>query len=457
MLAFALLASSPSMNRNGEAQMLFSFTKKPSNKPSKQEEGNNRDQQVQAQTELDAIKQSNAYISFTPDGAILDANDMFLDLMGFSLAEIVGKHHRIFCEDEYTRSSEYRAFWDRLKSGQSFSGSFLRFKKNRQSVYLEASYIPVKSADGKVVKIIKIASDVTEATQQLQNTNSILSALDRSLAVIEFTPDGTVLTANRNFLHAMHYELNQIKGKHHKMFCEEGFYREYPNFWGQLASGEHFSGRFKRLDGNGNIIWLEATYNPIFDEKGKVYKVIKFASDITERVNIAMNAVELAAATSEETSQVAANAVGILNASVKTSADIAERVHQATETGNQLKEQSKNISDIVVTIRSIADQTNLLALNAAIEAARAGDAGRGFSVVADEVRKLASNTAEATAEIAQVVERNHLLINEMDNMLGSVSGIALHGKESINEVSTGLNEITQGVQRFVEMVDKMKP
>ncbi|WP_255829337.1 MULTISPECIES: methyl-accepting chemotaxis protein [Marinomonas] len=169
-----------------------------------------------------------------------------------------------------------------------------------------------------------------------------------------------------------------------------------------------------------------------------------------------MNAIELAAATSEQTSQVSSNAVEILNASVQTSNDIAEKVKQAADLGDLLKTQSKSISDIVVTIRSIADQTNLLALNAAIEAARAGEAGRGFSVVADEVRKLASNTATATSEISEVVQKNHNLINDMDEMLSSVSGIALHGQESINEVSHGLTEITSGVARFVEMVDKMK-
>ena len=410
----------------------------------------------QCQDELNAIKQNTASISFSPEGVILDANPLFLNAVGYKLEQIIGQHHRIFCDTEYTQSVDYKQFWHGLKAGKSFEGTFLRFKQNKQPIFLEASYFPVCDENGQVTKVLKIANDITEIQASLANKNAVLTALDRSLAVIEFDTKGNILHANSNFLRAMKYDLQDIKGKHHKIFCDEKFYRETPNFWSDLAHGKHFSGRFQRFDGTGKTIWLEATYNPIFDEKGRVYKVIKFASDITERVNNAMNAIELAAATSEETSQVSSNAVEILNASVQTSKEIAEKVKHAADIGNLLKTQSKSISDIVVTIRAIADQTNLLALNAAIEAARAGDAGRGFSVVADEVRKLASNTAIATAEIGQVVEKNHNLINEMDVMLNSVTGIALHGQESINEVSRGLMEITSGVARFVEMIDKMK-
>ena len=412
---------------------------------------------IERKNELNAIKRYNAYICFTPDGIILEANDIFLHTMGYQLEQIVGKHHRIFCDDSYVASHEYKQFWSRLASGQSSGGIFFRFKSNKDIIYLEASYFPVMDDNGKVIKVVKIASDVTQIQESLMNKEAILAALNVSLAVIEFDLKGNILRANDNFLNTMGYSLAEIIGKHHKIFCDDKFYRENPKFWTELASGKHTSGRFQRFNSSGVNIWLEATYNPIYGKDGKVYKIIKFASDITDRVNAAFNAIDLAAATSEQTNQVSSNAVEILKASVNTSQEIVENVDKAAETGALLKLQSKSIADIVVTIRSIAEQTNLLALNAAIEAARAGDAGRGFSVVADEVRKLASNTATATAEISDVVEKNHKLINEIDEMLRGVNGIALHGRESIVEVSSGLNEITKGVARFLEMVETMKP
>ncbi|MFM2479726.1 methyl-accepting chemotaxis protein [Celerinatantimonas sp. MCCC 1A17872] len=405
---------------------------------------------------LSAIRANTAYISFTPDGIILDANDVFLSVMEYQKDEVIGKHHRIFCEPDYVKSSEYAHFWTDLANGQANKGTFLRFKKSGNPVYVEASYFPVKDTNGKVKEIVKIASDVTDQVESLHALQAVFTALQRSLAVIEFKPDGTILTANQNFLNVVGYKLEEIQGQHHKMFCFDGFYKKNPNFWETLSRGDHFSGRFKRKDSMGNILWLEATYNPIRDEKGKVYKIIKFASDITERVNTAMQAVDMAAAISEQTSQITHQAINVLNDAVQTSHNIADQVDEASISGQKLIEQSKDIDEIVSTIRGIADQTNLLALNASIEAARAGDFGRGFAVVADEVRKLAKHSSTATESITKVIEANSKSITDIDQRLKAISKVALHGKDNINDVANGLTDVNTGVARFVEMVDQLK-
>lgn len=409
------------------------------------------------QDDLKAIHNNTAFISFDPQGHILDVNDLFLAVVGYSKNEVLGKHHRLFCSSVIAGTREYENFWRDLAAGKPFSGTFERISKTGQPIFLSANYFPVKNSHGKVTKIIKIASDVTETQVELNNKNAVLFALDKSLAVIEFTPQGDIITANDNFQKTMGYPLDAIVGQHHRMFCDADFYRENPDFWKRLASCQHFSGKFKRKDAAGQVIWLEATYNPIVDHSGKVVKVIKFASDITERVENAMKAIDLAAATSEQTSQITSNAVTVLKEAMETSHHIADEVKEASKIGAQLNIQSKNINDIVTTIRSIAEQTNLLALNAAIEAARAGESGRGFSVVADEVRKLAADTAKATAEISKVVQHNTGLINEIDTKLNQITGVALHGEESISEVATGLAEVRNGVNQFVQMVDTMRP
>lgn len=292
--------------------------------------------------------------------------------------------------------------------------------------------------------------------------NMLMKSIDqrtnnRSQAVIEFTPDGTITNANQNFLNAMDCKLEQIKGKQHKIFCDENFYRDNPNFWGNLANGNYQTGRFLRRSLSGRSVWLEATYNPILDGQGKVYKVIKFASDISERVNNAINTMNLAAQTSEKTSALTTTAMRELDNSVNTSVQIASQVENTAQVGQELNLKSKNIQEIVTTIRSIADQTNLLALNAAIEAARAGDSGRGFAVVADEVRKLAARSASATSDIAEVVRENAGLIDKIDTGLKEINVIAKKGHESIEHVEKAIESVNVSISELVSMVEALKP
>ncbi|MFQ1899415.1 methyl-accepting chemotaxis protein [Aeromonas veronii] len=414
-------------------------------------------QLAQAQAFIDAVKVGVATISFTPSGEILEANPLFLNVVGYSEQEVIGKHHRIFCDAHYVQSSSYAQFWEQLRQGHSHSGTYQRFDKQGRELWLEATYFPVK-LDGKVVRVVKIASDITESYQQLSRQKAIISALDRALAIIEFTPKGEIVTANQNFLSCVGYSLSQLKGQHHRLFCDESFYREQPHFWDDLAHGQLKSGLFSRRDSHGNEIWLEATYNPIKDESGKVVKVIKFASEVTERIKRAQavsEAANIAQTISQETTRFAATGSELLTASVTISSAISEQVSRTSGLIGQLNEQSKSIEAIVSTISSIAEQTNLLALNAAIEAARAGDQGRGFAVVADEVRQLAARTSLSTGEIASVVQKNRELTAQITGNINEVATSAQRGKEQIGEVSGVMSQIEQGAINVTETVSNL--
>ncbi|MGN4979336.1 methyl-accepting chemotaxis protein [Aeromonas sp. 95A] len=402
-----------------------------------------QDQLLEQQGFFDAVHGSVATITFMPDGTVLAANDLFLNVVGFSAPEVIGQHHRIFCDKLYAQSSDYQQFWADLKQGRSRTGVFQRFNKRGEAIWLEATYFPVKLR-GVVTKVIKIAADITEHHLQLLSQQAVVTALDRSLAVIEFTPGGEVIAANGNFLHTMGYTLAQVQGKHHRIFCDDQFYRDQPHFWDELGRGQFKSGLFCRQNSHGSKVWLEATYNPILDEHRKVVKVIKFASDITERINksdAVREAAMLAHDAARETLNCAERGAGLLSSVVDTSSLIASQLTHSIGLINQLNEQSRSIEAIVSTISSIADQTNLLALNAAIEAARAGDQGRGFAVVADEVRQLAARTSLSTDEIAKVVQNNRELTAKVTSEMSDVASSAELGKQQVGEVNEVMSDI----------------
>jgi len=406
---------------------------------------------------LDAINRSMAVIEFDLDGMVLRANDNFLKTMGYTAEQAIGQPHRRFCTPEFGRSAQYTDLWSRLKNGQFQSGTFERVDGKGQPIWLEASYNPIKDASGRVMKVVKYAMDVTAKVQQESEANAKLQAIDRAMAVIEFNLDGSILTANQNFLTRMGYTLAELKGKHHRLFCTPALVNSsaYEDFWRRLNQGELFQGQFERVDKRGQTVWLEANYNPVYDAAGRLCKVVKFASDVTARVEQHEQDARSASAAyhiSVATRKVAEQGTQVIQQAASEMREIAEDIAQSSTLIAQLGERSEQITAIVNTIRSIADQTNLLALNAAIEAARAGEQGRGFAVVADEVRLLAGRTSGSTAEISTMIGLIQSETRQAIKSMEGTRGRAAEGVELANQAGTVILQIRDGASEAVDAV-----
>ncbi|WIX33375.1 PAS domain-containing methyl-accepting chemotaxis protein [Salinicola sp. JS01] len=400
-----------------------------------------------------AIDRAQAVIEFDLDGHVLTANQHFLDTVGYTLEEIEGRHHALFCQPEYAKSDEYRQFWARLRQGEFYSGEFRRLDKHGRDIWLQATYNPILDAGGRPYKVVKFAHDVTAERQRNAEFKGRINAIDRAQAVIEFDLKGNILAANQNFLDTLGYHADEIEGQHHRMFCapDHVVSREYRDFWLALSRGELFDGRFMRLGKHGRRVWIQATYNPIFDADGKPYKVIKFATDITAEVELE----EHIQAQTEAMSQ----SIHALNASIASIAEntqltrsLARETQQEANRGTQslndsreamaaIQKSSEDIDAIVKVIGEIASQTNLLAFNAAIEAARAGEHGLGFSVVADEVRKLAEKSADATRQINR-------LLGESLKRIDSGNSVTQRATDSFARIVEGVAQTTDSIEEI---------
>lgn len=404
-----------------------------------------------------AIESEMLVIEFSPEGSIRHVNTRLLKLMGYQESELMGKSHRLLCPEVLMNERDYQQFWDRLRRGESISGTFPRRDAHNQTLWLEGSYLPIKDEQGRVTGVLKHASDVTQQTRQQRTHQSVFEALDKAMAIIEFDTDGHILTANQNFLSAMGYSLNQLEGQSHRIFCtsEAAASNEYQDFWAQLRRGQFVSGRFQRIARDGHNVWLEASYNPVISASGRVLKIVKFATDISAEVEqqqaesqAAHMAYEVSLQTQETALQGADSLKQLTDAFGQLFADMREQSAEVS----RLAEASTKIGQIVDTIDGIAEQTNLLALNAAIEAARAGESGRGFAVVADEVRQLASRTGESTREIAKVVSQNQGLTTMVVDRIQSSLSYADTASEQVSQVESAITDIQQGADQVVSAI-----
>ena len=411
---------------------------------------------------IDAILRAQAVIEFNLDGTIITANENFLKTMSYSLAEIQGKHHSMFVEPAMRESPAYREFWAKLNRGEYAAAEYKRLGKGGKEVWILASYNPILDEKGKPFKVVKFATDVSEQKLSTADLAGQVTAIGKSQAVIEFNMDGTIITANGNFLGAVGYSLDEIRGRHHSMFVDpaERDSAEYREFWAKLNRGEYQAAEYKRVGRGGKEVWIQASYNPILDLNGKPFKVVKYAADTTAQVIARMKServrgmMELVAAGAEELNASVREISEAMVKSKQTATDAVERVEKADEQAKRLSSAAKSMTGIVEIIGDITGQINLLALNATIESARAGEAGRGFAVVASEVKNLANQAKHATDKITDEIGSLNGIsgdvvqaLNSIRHAIQSVSEYVTSTAAAVEEQSTVTSEMSTSMQR----------
>ena len=409
-----------------------------------------------------AIGRAQAVIEFEMDGTIIDANQNFLNALGYTLAEIAGKHHSMFVEPAQRDSAEYRNFWDSLRRGQFQTAEYKRIGKGGKQVWILANYNPILDEAGKPLKVVKFATDVTKQKLAGADSNGQIEAIRKSLAVIEFNMDGTIISANPNFLDVMGYTAADIQGKHHRMFVDpiEQAKPEYAAFWAALNRGEYQAGEYRRIGKAGKAVWIQASYNPILDLNGKPFKVVKYATDVSAQAMIRLKSerargfIESVAAGSEEMTTSIREISQTMVKSKDTAASAVQQVESADTQAQKLTNAAQAMSGIVELISNITSQINLLALNATIESARAGEAGRGFAVVASEVKNLANQATQATDRIASEIEALNGISAEVAASLGaikvaiaSVSEFVTTTAAAVEEQSAVTDDMSTNMQR----------
>ncbi len=380
---------------------------------------------------LDAISKSQAIIEFDLKGNVLKANENFCNALGYSLSEIAGKHHSMFCEPTYTATSEYRDFWARLGRGEHDSGAYKRLAKGGREIWIQATYNPVFK-NGKPYKVIKFAADITDVKKKAVEDAGKLDAISRSQAVIEFTPTGEILTANENFCGALGYSLFEIAGKHHSMFCEPAYTRteEYANFWRRLAQGEFIANEFVRYGKGGKEIWIQAAYNPISDANGKVYKVVKFATDVTQRMSAITQLAEALRGLSE--------------------GDLTKTVDAAfVPSMEQLRH------DFNATVTKLSETLNTVGENARAIAAGSREIGSS----ADSFSKRTEQQAASVEETAAALEEITTTVNDSSHRAdeaGKLVAKTKHGAEQsglvVRNAVSAMDQIEQSSREITNII-----
>ena len=429
----------------------------------------------QNQAILEAISRALANIEFNLDGTIITANQNFLDLMGYTLEEVRGKHHRMFVDPAEAALPAYAAFWQELGRGKFQLAEYRRLTKSGKDVWIEASYNPVLGKDGKPVKIVKIATDVTKAKLCAADSSGQLAAISRSQAIIEFSTTGEVITANENFCRTLGYSLEEIRGKHHRIFVppHEVSGSAYQEFWSKLGRGEFQAAEYLRIGKGGREVWIQATYNPIFDLQGKVFKIVKYATDVTDRKRaVNLLGTELAKlAEGDLRARIQTPFKGELDAvrlaynnTVDRFAEIVSRLRDSSSTlrsatseiltgANDLAERtSRQASSIQETSEAMRNLANTVEDNSARAQSASGKA-RAVAVIAEQSGAVMEDAKEAMTRILASSGKISNIVGLIDDIAFQTNLLALNASVEAaraGEAGKGFAVVAVEVRRLAQ-------
>jgi len=390
--------------------------------------------------QLGAISKAQAVIEFSLDGKILTANDNFLNTLGYSLDEIKGQHHSLFVEPAYRASHEYRMFWEKLGRGEFEAGQYKRVAKGGKEVWIQASYNPIMDMNGKPFKVVKYATDITAQKLQAADFSGQLDAISKAQAVIEFSLDGKILTANDNFLKTLGYSLDEIKGQHHSLFVEPAYRasNEYRMFWDKLGRGEFDTAQYKRIGKGGKEVWIQASYNPIMDMNGKPFKVVKYATDVTEQVNAARMLQEAV----EETQAVVEAAKD---------GDLMQRIPLDGKSG-MIESLCNGVNSLVESMAQVVGQIREAteAINTASKEIAAGNSD--LSQRTEEQASSLEETASSMEELTSTVKQNAENAKQANQLVTSASDVAVRGGEVVRQVVVTMGGISEASNKIADII-----
>ncbi len=397
-----------------------------------------------------ALDRSQAIIEFSLDGRILTANGNFLSALGYTLDEVRGQHHSMFVDHTYRQSADYRAFWDRLGRGEFDASKYKRLTKSGQDIWIQASYNPVFDEHGRPFKVVKFATDITAAEYENNELKAKTAAIGRSQAVIEFKLDGTILTANENFLATMGYSLTEIEGRHHSMFADPDYAKsnDYRQFWDRLNRGEFIADKFRRLGRGGKEIWIQASYNPLLDLNGKPFKVIKYATDVTQVEHDRKQAeLERAAKAAEQEHVVSALAQGLRELST---GNLERRIEEAFVPDYEQLRADFNAaqSRLQETMQSVLTSTNGISTGAN-EISQAAD---DLSKRTEQQAASLEETAAALEEITATVRKTAQNAKEASTIVATAKSAAESGGQIVNTAITAMGQIEHSSKQITDII-----